>query len=333
MHGWKEQVKRTLHQRFPETEFTFIDAGIGSTGSTPHAFRMENDVLKKGTPDLMFVEAAVNDDTNGFTAVEQVRGMEGIVRHMIRVNPKADMVMLHFISDAFFPQLEQGITPDVIMNHERVANWYAISSINLAQEVAGRMAAGEFTWKEFGGVHPSWEGSKIYAAAVSRLFDQEFQAKAHLQTAKARVLPKPLDEYAYEKGCFLDVREAQKFRGFTYQADWMPQHQQQVELRPDFHHVPMLEATKAGSSFQLEFDGKAIGIFCVAGPQAGILRYKIDHGPVKELDMYTRWSSHLYIPWLYMLATELEEGHHVLHLKLVKGHGEECQIRNFVVNQ
>ena len=56
-------IQEDLKQRFPDTEFTFIDAGIPSTGSTPHAFRFENDVLQKGVPDLLFVEAAVNDST------------------------------------------------------------------------------------------------------------------------------------------------------------------------------------------------------------------------------------------------------------------------------
>ena len=64
MDGWKEMVKDDLGQRFPDTEFTFIDAGISSLGSTPHAFRFQEDVLAKGVPDLLFVEAAVNDHTN-----------------------------------------------------------------------------------------------------------------------------------------------------------------------------------------------------------------------------------------------------------------------------
>ena len=334
MKGWKEQVKRSLQQRFPETAFTFIDAGIGSAGSTPHAFRMENDVLKKGTPDLMFLEAAVNDATNGFTAEQQVRGMEGIVRHLRNVNPKADILMLHFAYDQFFPLFKKGVTPDVIMNHERVANWYSISSFNLAQEVAERIANGQFTWKQFGGVHPCWEGSKYYSAAVCKLFDEEFLHKSHLQEAKLHVLPKALNSYSYEQGVFIDVSKAKILKGFTYKTDWMPQtRDMRIQLRPGFSHVPMLEATKEGASLKLEFDGKAIGIFCVAGPKAGILEYRIDGGKTQQLDMYTRWSNYLYLPWLYTFATELEDGHHVLELKLKKGKGAECQIRNFVVNR
>ena len=57
MRGWKEEVEADLRQRFPHTEFTFIEAGLPSAGSTPHAFRLEADVLAHGTPDLLFVEA------------------------------------------------------------------------------------------------------------------------------------------------------------------------------------------------------------------------------------------------------------------------------------
>ena len=179
---------------FPETEFTFIDAGIPSTGSTPHAFRFENDVLQKGMPDLLFVEAAVNDDTNGFDYIRQTRGMEGIIRHARTVSPEMDIVMLHFIYDPFIPLLDKGIQPQVIMNHESVANHYYVSSINLAEEVAQRMRDGEFDWKEFGGTHPAWNGHTYYAAAINRLFDLEWSGDVAKKTVRAHEVPeRPID--------------------------------------------------------------------------------------------------------------------------------------------
>ena len=90
MRGWHNRIMDSLRQRFPWTEFEFIEAGIASTGSTPGAFRLEEDILNKGEIDLLFVEAAVNDDTNGFTPEEQVRGMEGIIRHSRLANPRTD---------------------------------------------------------------------------------------------------------------------------------------------------------------------------------------------------------------------------------------------------
>ncbi|HUP79330.1 MAG TPA: prolyl oligopeptidase family serine peptidase, partial [Pirellula sp.] len=82
-NGWRNLVCEDLERRFPDTKFDFVDAGIGSLGSTPGAFRFQRDVLARGPVDLLFEEAAVNDDTNGFSDVEQVRGMEGIVRQAL----------------------------------------------------------------------------------------------------------------------------------------------------------------------------------------------------------------------------------------------------------
>lgn len=147
MDGWKNMIEKQLQQRFPYTAFEFIEAGIGSTGTTPGAFRLQNDILSKGKIDLLFVEAAVNDHTNGFSAQDQIRGMEGEVRHALLNNPEMDIVMLHFIYDPFIPMIAKRQQPDVVLNHERVANHYLIPSINLVQEIGERMQDGEFTWE------------------------------------------------------------------------------------------------------------------------------------------------------------------------------------------
>ena len=81
------------------------------------------------------------------------------------------------------------------------------------------------------------------------------------------------------------------------------------------------------------FEGRAVGIFCVAGPQACVLEYSVDGAPFKRLDTFTDWSHRLYIPWVYMLETELAPARHILRLRVAKGGRAECQIRNFVVNK
>jgi sialidase-1 len=60
--GWRDSVSNYIGDRFVNTPFEFINAGIPSMGSTPSAFRLEKDVLSKGEIDLLFLEAAVNDD-------------------------------------------------------------------------------------------------------------------------------------------------------------------------------------------------------------------------------------------------------------------------------
>lgn len=336
MNGWRNMIEQQLQQRFPYTQFEWVEAGIGSTGTTPGAFRLQHDILSKGKVDLLFVEAAVNDDTNGFSALEQVRGMEGEVRHALESNPEMDIVMLHFIYDPFIPMIARRQMPDVILNHERVANHYLIPSINLCQEIGERMQDGEFTWDDFGGTHPKPFGHKFYAAAIGHLFDEMWKGISPERTIEAHEIPaKPLDPYSYYNGDFIALEKARLNKGWNLVNNWHPDNK--AGKRNGFVDVPMLEATRPGDRLTLDFQGKAIGIFCVSGPSAGILEYSVDGAPFKELDTFTQWSHNLYIPWVYMLETELEDTDHKLVLRISKkknsaSQGTECQIRNFVVN-
>lgn len=338
MKGWRDMICEDLKQRFPYTKFTFIDAGIPSTGSTPGAFRLADDVLSKAKVDLLFVEAAVNDDTNGFNAIEQVRGMEGIVRHALLSNPSMDIMMLHFIYDPFIPKLDGGQMPDVILNHERVANHYLIPSVNLATEIAARMREGEFNWEQFGGTHPKPLGHAYYAATINKVLDEMYASCVAAGTAvKPHVLPAvPLDGYSYTNGKLVDIRQAHINKGWQLVPSWTPR--LIAETRPGFVDVPMLETDRPGAKLTLDFEGTAVGIFCVSGPAAGILEYSVDGAPFKKLDTFTAWSGGLYIPWVYMFDTELPKGKHRLMLRMSKDHhpqskGTACQIRQFVVNE
>ena len=337
MKGWKNMLEEFFKKTFPQTEFEFIEAGIPSMGSTPHSFRMKTDVLAKGKIDLLFVEAAPNDDTNEFTPLEQVRGMEGMVRQAWLADAETDIIMLHFIWDGFIDMHKAGRRPDVIYNHERVANHYRVPSIDLNQEINERMEAGQFTWKDFGGQHPAPFGHSFYAATIERMMKLMWNEIGKDAEITPHELPeKPLDEYSYFGGDFINISEAKLGKGWQIVTPWHPDNK--YTKRPGFVDVPMLETKTAGAKLTLDFTGKAIGICCVAGPYAGILEYSIDGKPFKRLDTYTHWSGYLYIPWVYMLETELTPTRHRLTLRMAKDKnkvslGNECQIRNFVVNK
>ena len=56
---------RWWQERFPDTEFNFVNAGIGGTDSYLGVHRLEQDVLKH-EPDLVLVEFSVNDGNDNF---------------------------------------------------------------------------------------------------------------------------------------------------------------------------------------------------------------------------------------------------------------------------
>src|SRR6056297_2201493 len=149
MKGYRPLIMDYLQKRFPETAFTFTNAGISSTCSTTGAFRLARDVLST-QPDLLFVEFAVNDDQDaGHGPRECVRGMEGIVRHALHQRPEMDLVIMHFLNPRMLAQLQAGKEPRSSRQHEQVAAHYGILSAYVAREVADRIAAGKLTWETY----------------------------------------------------------------------------------------------------------------------------------------------------------------------------------------
>ena len=315
--GWRDKTAAYLQERFPETDFDFVNAGIPSMGSTPGAFRLTRDVFSRGQVDLLFVEAAVNDAGNGRTAVEQIRGMEGIVRHARTLQPEIDIVMMHFVDPSKMEMFRVGTVPPVIANHERVAEQYDIPSLNLALEVTERIEAGEFTWKDdFKDLHPSPFGQQLYFESIKRLLETAWAAPINdanpLQPH--RFPEQPLDEFSYAHARLVDIGEAKLGEGWERVERWKPE--DRAGTRKGFVNVPMLVSSQPGASVSMTFEGRAVGILVAAGPDAGTVEYTIDGKRYEAVDLFTRWSGGLHLPWAYILASDLETGEHVLTLRV-----------------
>ncbi len=335
--GWRDSISSYIEKRFPETEFEFIAAGIPSMGSTPGAFRLERDILSKGKIDLLFVEAAVNDPTNGRSPTEQIRGMEGIIRHARSSNPKMDIITMYFVDPDKMEDYNNEQKPEVIENHEKVAVHYSVTSINLAKEVTDRINAGEFSWKnDFKNLHPSPFGQVIYYNSIKKLLEHEWRTSPAFKGKKIRhPLPITLDEFSYDKGELIDIKKANVSKGWNIDPSWRPSKKEGT--RAGYVNVPLLISENPESELTMVFKGKAIGIAVAAGPDAGIIEYSIDGGDFKKLDLFTQWSSQLHLPWYYVLEAELTPKKHTLTIKISNDKNQEskgnaCRIKHFFVN-
>lgn len=336
--GWRDSICNYLEHRFPQTRFTFIPAGISSMGSTPGAFRLERDVLSKGPVDLLFAEAAVNDATNGRSRDEQIRGMEGIIRHSLRANGATDVVLMHFVDPGKMESYNDGEIPEVIRNFDLVAEHYRLGTINLAREVTHRINNGEFTWEEdFINLHPSPFGQGVYFRSMKTFLESRFeQAEMDGRTIINHQLPDPIDPYCYENGGIISFVEASDIVGFEHIINWSPTIK--AATRQGYTQVDMLVGKEAGDSFTLEFEGRAIGIMVAAGPDAGIIEFSIDGGEPLIQDLFTAWSGQLYLPWYYTLAARMEPGPHKLHVRISEDRnknslGNSCILKAFYVNE
>ena len=309
--GWRDHVMSDLKRRFPDTQFNFVAAGIPSMGSVPHAFRVQSDLLDKGPFDLVFIEAAVNDRTNHpKDATRVARAMEGVVRHIRRENPLTDIVQLHFAMEEFYADFAAGRMPATLSIHERVASHYGNPSVNIAKEVWARSAAGQFTWANgIQDVHPSPFGGLLYGRAVSRMFDAADDVLTVSGGSQQKhPLPKAVDRACYERGHYESLQDAQPVQGFRLVERWRPEIP--AGTRDGFVNVPALTASKPGDTLRFRFTGSAVGLAVAAGPDAGILRCRIDDGKEVMVDTFTAWSGGLYLPWVYVLADDLKPGTH-----------------------
>jgi len=335
-NGWRDSVCNFIQKEFPETKFDFINAGVSSMGSTPGAFRFENDVLKNGKVDLLFLEAAVNDDTNSTPPGEITRGMEGIVRHAKNANPLCDIVIMHFVDPGKMVDYKNGKIPDVIRLHEKVAEHYNVSTINLAKEVTERISAGEFDWQnDFKDLHPSPFGQHIYYQSIKQFLQSALISNESVLSTMAE-LPEPLDKFSYSNGILVEPNPPKPIKGWKMIENWNPADGKGT--RANYVNVPMLVGEYPGKIIKFEFKGNAVGIAVAAGPDAGIIEYSIDDSDWQKQDLFTQWSKNLYLPWFYTLGSGLKSGKHMLQIRLTddknaESTGNKCVLRYFYFNE
>ena len=333
MEGWRALVCNYLTKTYTQTKFKFINAGIPSLGSLPHAFRLQRDVLDSGKIDLLFVESAVNDHANKTAEQTQRRALEGIIRHALNKNPKTNIVLMAFADEDKNNDFDNCKMPVEVKVHSDLAEYYHLPFINLALEVDKRIANKEFTWADdFKNLHPSPFGQQLYFNTIKTYLEEN--QKSTNRKANAG-LPKIIDKFAYTKGQYVNINAAENLNTFSINKNWKPS--DGLEARPGFVNIPVLESSTRNSGFDLVFKGNAVGIAILSGPDAGMLHYRIDGGEEKTIDLYTQWSASLHLPWYLLLGDQLSGGEHKLSVRTSDYHdpkstGYTCRIAYFLVN-
>jgi sialidase-1 len=334
--GWRTKTSSYLQESFPDVTFRFIRTAIPSLGSLPHSFRLHTDLPELSSVDLLFVEAAVNDRGNETDSITQIRALEGIVQQARRANPAMDIILMEFADPNKTSDYNHGIQPVEVANHELVAAHYKLPSINLARLVRDQIQNNEFSWEyDFKDLHPSAFGQEIYFSAIKRLLAREF-LYARTPVTQSKTTVKPLDKYSFGHGQYYPIQNAKHDTGWTLDNRWHPI--DNLPVREGFTDVPVIWSDTPGAALTLAFEGQAVGIGIVSGADAGVLEFSVDNGPVSSVNLFTRWSHQLHLPWYIMLRGDLKKGKHLLKLRISdttdensKGHA--CRIVHFLVNK
>ncbi|NBD24257.1 SGNH/GDSL hydrolase family protein [Paenibacillus glycinis] len=301
--SWRALNGRFLAERYADTTFRFVNAGVGGTTSTFGAHRLQAHALGGGAVDLVFVEFSVND---GEDRAESIRGMEGIVRQCRRTSPETELVFAYTAADKNLSDT----LPFNIAVHEEVAVHYGIASVNFAGGVQDLIRAGRTTWEALAPdrVHPNDEGHQLYASFANAFLEQAADAVADAVAAdegapdpvlvpseianasvvpnreQADDLPVPLDARNYEFAFMADIGPEVASGGFEPQA--LGADDPLMNWRFATDHLAA-EGSR-GESLSFGIEGRRAGIVLLHGPDSGNLEYSLDGGvsytPVNAFD-------------------------------------------------
>ena len=310
MHGYRPRVMALLRRKHPNVAFTEIAAGLSSTCSDAAAFRLERDVLAKGIPDVLVVEEAVNDEQDGhFGREHSIRGMEGIVRKMLAVNPRCKVVIGLMVNKAQYEELVSGRIPRHYEAHRAVAEHYGIPVADIGTALAESSRMGGFSWKEYKDCHPSPEGCDFAARILMSELEKAFDPFA---VPPARTLPDPLDAASFFRSWEIPLEAVSLSVGWRVAKprwDGIP-----GDKRDYFIRGNVLTTDVPGKPLSLSFEGRTLAALVTAGPDAGDVEISIDGG---EWRLHRSRADYLplHYPYVLMIAESLPSGRHVVVIR------------------
>jgi hypothetical protein len=260
--------------------------------------------------------------------------VEGIILQSRRHNPHIDIVAQYLYDMPYVESYRKGITPWQIAALDRISLQYGINAIDQARQVTTWFDTGEIPLEKFGGCHPKPVGHKAYGEMIDRLFDQAWNDSI-AQSLNPHIGGRKYDDHSYDYGHFQSIKTAKIKNGWKVVKNW--QGTGKGRVRKHDVGIDYMEALVPGAELAVEFSGTAIGLPMVAGPDVGIIEWKVDNGEWKSLDQFTKWSRGLHIPWIYMLEKELPAGKHLLTLRTTnrkneQSNGYACRFSSFAVN-
>ena len=317
--GWRVQSREWLQKKYPNAKFEEIHAAIGGTGSDLGVFRLQRDVLQH-QPDLLFVEFAVNDGGAPPTRIQQA--MEGIVRQTWTADPSTDICFVYTLTDKMLGDLQTGKMPRAASAMEELADHYEIPSIHFGVEVARLVASDQLIFKapkpqnpkttpmvfSTDGVHPHVEtGHRLYVEAIARSWPKIVNSSGD---AKPHRIVSPLRSDNWEQAKLVSIQPE------MLQGDWKKLAEDHPLVKRFQRNMPELfQATNPGASLSFRFEGTAVGVFDILGPDGGQLSVELDDSkPVmrNRIDGYCTYHRMSKLD----VGTELNPGVHTVTIPL-----------------
>lgn len=189
---WAKLTYNWLCEKFPDTKINYVNAGMSGTPSTLGVIRAERDLYSEYTPDIVFIEFAVNDAQD--TTSKQC--YESLVAKIMQKENNPAVVLL-------FTVLENGYTCEEHMS--AVGNNYSLPMISLRSALQPEFDAGRMVWDDYSDdqSHPNVWGHEMVADLIENYYNKILKNMEYLTVAPEI---KPMNETPLFSTQYADVK-------------------------------------------------------------------------------------------------------------------------------
>jgi len=282
-------VSAWWRRTFPQAEITFVNAGIGATGSDYGALRAQRDLLSH-QPDFVVAEYSVNDRNTQASA----ETLEGLIRQILK-QPNRPAIALLFMMHEGGGNAQEW--------HGKVGAHYALPGVSYRDALWPEIKSGRLAWNDVmaDGVHPNDLGHACAAEYVCHLL--ETARKAGALPGAIRPLPAPLLSDVFEKTALFEAPDLKPLSN----AGWM--------LDPA---AKCWSSDKPGSAIEFEVNGGTtiLAMHLVIKRAMGKAKFQVDGGAPVVLDGWFNqtWGGYRSTN---LLAKELPPGKHTVRIELL----------------
>ena len=258
---WRTMFDAWLKEDYPTAEIKMIHAGIGGTGSSYGAYRVDK-VLEQD-PDLVFIEFAVNDNHfdskyGDYTATkESVQEFyEAIIQQVYAHDPETDIVMV------YVQTRETSRTSPATVAQEELAEYYNINSVYFGSALNDYIDENSLNSKDYiyDDIHPTDKGYEIMIKPLREMFVNNWGDVEEFGLSD-KVLPENTMSAHNRVDAYLLDRE-----DITYNtAEW---------TNKEFG----LSSTTPGATLSFSFTGDEVAVYTSVKKTAGEVEFRVDGG-------------------------------------------------------
>ena len=285
--------------KFPDSEITLVNAGIGGTNSYLGVHRADEQLLS-AKPDVVIVEFSVNDGDR----VMNKYSYDSLVRMILTAEGDPAVILL-------FTTQENGTSMQEV--HKEIGLAYDLPMLSYREAVYPEVAAGTLDWKAISpdNIHPNDAGHSLIGQIISRYLDSVYDDMDNIDDTAAAFTADPYTADYYRGAKILGASQVNvsEMDGFEFSGNKV-----YPELFPDNF------VTEGEGHLKFETEFKTLGIFYLKQTDGKGGKYDVlvdgERKTVLDADFSGGWGNH---GESQQVIIGKETGKHTVEIKLSEG--------------